>query len=130
MFIISTAHAQCAKKVRACLITMEERPQLAELQNQVITNKWFDLGLQLGLTDNDLKEIQQNYSAISDCRREMFSLWLNTFPGACRNHIIEGLKTISVGEILIAERYTLFISQSSLCMCKLFNHCICKWYPM
>ena len=105
---------------------MEERPQLAELENQIITNEWFNLGLQLGLTDSDLKYIQVNHFAISDCRREMFSLWLKRFPGACRNHIIEGLKTNSVGEILIAERYTLFISQSSCGMCKLFNHCICK----
>ena len=98
---------------------MEERPDLAELQNHVITTKWVNLGLQLGLRDNDLKEIELKYSDIGDCRREMLRVWLSTSPEACRKHLLEALKTDSVAEFSIAEMYNTFIQQLSRGMFKL-----------
>ena len=44
------------------------------------TNKWHDLGVQLGIEDKDSnQETVLSYNYITtECRREMFSLWLNT----------------------------------------------------
>ena len=92
---------------------MEERPQLAELENHIITNKWFSLGLQLGLTDTDLEAIELTYLNIGDRRRKMLSIWLNTSLGACREHLLEALKADSVSELLIAKKYRTFIQQLS-----------------
>ena len=36
---------------------MDDRPELAELVDNVRTNKWHELGLQLNLEDNDLVAI-------------------------------------------------------------------------
>ena len=92
---------------------MEERPQLAELQNHIITNKWFNLGLQLGLTDTGLKAIELTYLNMGDRTREMLSIWLNTSLGPCRKHLLEALKADSVSELIIAENYSTFIQQLS-----------------
>ena len=100
-------------------LTMDERPGLAELQNHVTTTKWINLGLQLGLRDNDLKEIELKYSDMCDCRREMLSIWLKTSPGACRKHLLEALKKDSVAEFSIAGNYNTFIQQLSRGMLKL-----------
>ena len=99
---------------------MEERPQLAELQNHIITNKWFNLGLQLGLTHTDLEAIELTYLNIGDRRREMLSIWLNTSLGPCRKDLLEALKTKSVSELFIAKKYSTFIQQLSHGMFK-FN---------
>ena len=92
---------------------MEERPELAELQNHIVTNKWFNLGLQLGLTDSDLEAIELKYLDVGERRREMLSIWLKTSLGACRKHLLEALKTDSVSELLVAEKYSTFIQQLS-----------------
>ena len=105
---------------------MEERPDLAELQNHVTTTKWINLGLQLGLRDNDLKEIELKYSDIGGCRREMLSIWLSTSPGACRKQLLEALKTDSVAEFFIAGKYNTFIQQLSRGMFKII---LCSHRP-
>ena len=91
------------------LSAMDRRPDLRELQEHVRTNKWHPLGLQLGLKDGDLVAIRQQYSSVDDCRRAMFSVWLDTTPEASRRELVKALKTVSVAENFMAKQYEAFI---------------------
>ena len=85
---------------------MDDRPKLAELQESVRTTKWYNLGIQLGLEDNDLEEIaKQNGRDVDDCRRAMFGLWLRTSSKPTRKQPLNALRTKSVAEISIADEY-------------------------
>ena len=85
---------------------MDDRPKLAELQESVRTTKWYNLGIQLGLEDNDLEEIpKRNGRDVDDCRRSMFGLWLRTSSKPTRRQLLYALRTKSVAEISIADEY-------------------------
>ena len=85
---------------------LSRRPELAELENHVRTNKWHAVGLQLHLEENDLVAIEQEYRGnIASCRRSMFDLWLKTFPEASRKQLLDCLKSEAVAEIHMAEQY-------------------------
>ena len=85
---------------------MDDRPKLAELQESVRTPKWYNLGIQLGLEDNDLEEIaKQNGRDVDDCRRAMFGLWLRTSSKPTRKQLLYALRKKSVSEISIADEY-------------------------
>ena len=93
---------------------MDSRPELAELQEHVRTNKWFELGLQLGLKDNELAAIREEYHGnIDNCRRVMFSEWLRTTPKASRKQLIDALNRNSVAERYLAEQYQKYVDQFS-----------------
>ena len=53
-----------------------------------VVYKWFDLGLQLGLSDGVLHAIEHDYHRIGERKREMVWKWMNsatlnpTQPGA------------------------------------------------
>ena len=90
---------------------LQNRPELAELQNEVRTTKWKQLGIQLGLLHNDLVSIGQHCrDDIDSCRGEMFSLWLQTNPNASRKHLLSALRTNAVSEMTIAKKYGTYIS--------------------
>ena len=85
---------------------MNGRPKLAELQESVRTSKWYNLGIQLGLEDNDLEGIaKQNGRDVDDCRRAMFGLWLRASSKPTRKQLLYALRTKSVAEISIADEY-------------------------
>ena len=42
------------------------------------TTKWFDLGLRLHLSYNDLTTIKTDYPDSNECLRECLALWLNS----------------------------------------------------
>ena len=90
---------------------MDSRPELRELQEHVRTNKWFDLGLQLGLKDNELAKIEvEHRGKIDDCRRDMFREWLRaTTPEATRKQLIDALNSKAVSEISIAREYQKYV---------------------
>ena len=92
---------------------MDERPDLAELVEQVPTNRWQELGLQLGISENALEEIKLNHSCVATSRQEMYKLWLRTTPQASRKQVLEALKKKSVAEFFMAEMYSSFILQLS-----------------
>ena len=101
---------------------MEDKPKLAELVAQVRTNKWYSLGLQLQLEDNDLEAIRLDFHNIEDRRREMFRKWLRTVPDASRKQLLAALKTEAVAENRMAHEYEEFVhniisysAQSLLC---------------
>ena len=85
---------------------MEVSPNLLELDNYVRTNKWYTLGLQLGIEDNELEAIKIKCSGdIDECRRAMFRTWLGTTSNPCRKQLLNALRTKAVDEIAIAKEY-------------------------
>ena len=89
---------------------LNTRPDLAELQNHIMTNKWQELGIQLGVEENKLRAIRQQYGGdVNECRREMFTVWLETTLIASRQQLINSLRTNAVAEIHMAEQYKTYI---------------------
>ena len=85
---------------------MKSRPEIAELDNHVRTNKWHALGLQLGLDNVELDALQfQCHGDIATCRRRMFSLWLQTKSNPSRQQLLDALRTRAVAEWYMAETY-------------------------
>ena len=85
---------------------MEVRPNLAELDNYVRTNKWYALGLQLGIEDKELEAIKIKFGGdIDECRRAMFRSWLNNTSNPCRKQLLDCLNRKAVDEKAIAEEY-------------------------
>ena len=85
---------------------MKERPKLAELVENIRTNNWHALGLQLGVEENVLVTIStQCNDSIEDCRRQMFNSWLNTQPNASRLQLVNALRKDSVAENYMAKTY-------------------------
>ena len=77
------------------------RPQLKDLV-LIQTTEWYDLGLQLGIEDAELEEIQSNNpKSVRACRREMFRAWLRITPSPSYQQLVEAL--LAVGETSKAE---------------------------
>ena len=77
------------------------RPQLKDLV-LIQTTEWYDLGLQLGIEDVELEEIQNNNpKSIRTCRREMFRAWLRITSSPSYQQLVEAL--LAVGEITEAD---------------------------
>ena len=65
--------------------------------------QWYDLGLQLGVDDEELKTIQQNYLRDSKaCKRKMFKAWLKITPSPSYQQLVEAL--VALGETSEADR--------------------------
>ena len=64
---------------------------------------WYDLGLQLGVENAELKMIQKNNPRdLTTCRREMFEAWLRITPNPSYQRLVEAL--LAVGETNEADR--------------------------
>lgn len=64
-----------------------------------VSIKWFNLGLQLGLKERDLKVIEQDHAkdGVEVCLREMLSLWLKMInPHPTWEGLVAALKKPSV----------------------------------
>ena len=92
---------------------MNSRPDHAELDNHVRTNKWHGLGLQLGLDNDELDGFRSEcLGDIAACRKKMFALWLKqTEPKPTRQKLLVALRTRAVAEMYIAQQYELHIRQ-------------------
>ena len=109
-------------------LTMEGKPDLAELENEVITNNWYSLGLQLKLEETDLDAIEkESTNNIQTCRRRMFSKWLNTVLHASRKQLLDALRTTAVAEIALAEKYETFILRKYHLSSMESQPKLCKW---
>ena len=59
------------------------------------TVEWYNIGLQLGVEDAELKVIQQNYPRDSEaCKREMFSAWLKKASSPSYQQLVEALRAV------------------------------------
>ena len=66
---------------------------------------WYDLGLQLNISEQDLDVIKANNPGdIKTCLREMFKTWLSTTAGASYADLGEALSRI--GEHSVAAQLT------------------------
>ena len=64
--------------------------------------EWYDLGLQLGVENAELKVIQEyNPGDLRFCRREMFQAWLTINPSPSFEQLVEAL--LAVGETSEAD---------------------------
>ena len=85
---------------------MDDRPNLAELLEWVRTVKWHNLGIKLGLENSTLEGIAKQYANNDeDCRRTMFSTWLNTMPSGTRGELLQALRSRAVAENQMADEY-------------------------
>ena len=85
---------------------MQVCPDLAELDNYVKINKWYALGLLLGIKDKKLDAIKTKYDGdIDQCRRAMFRLWIYTTSTPTRKVLLDALRTKQLNEITIANAY-------------------------
>ena len=67
------------------------------------TTEWYDLGLQLGIEDAELEEIQSNNpKSVRTCRREMFRAWLRITSSPSYQQLVEAL--LALGETNEADR--------------------------
>ena len=91
---------------------MDDRPEISELEEHVRTVKWYELGIQLHLDDNELKAIKSQSNDVAECRRLMFTLWLDTSSNCSRKELLCALKTRAVAQIHIADEYQKHFSSS------------------
>ena len=93
-------------------VNLISKPTLAELEDNVRTNKWEAVGVQLKLDDTSLQEIRSQTSHdIGDGRRRMFRLWLYSHPNPTRKQLLDVLRKMSVAEFRIASAYEEYILQ-------------------
>ena len=104
-----TLQGVATTELRGLVITlsiMEVCPSLSELDNYVRTNKWYALGLQLGIEDKELEAIEKHRGGdIDECRRAMFRSWLSSTSNPCRKELLNALRRKAVDEIAIAKEY-------------------------
>ena len=63
---------------------------------------WYELGLQLGVEDTKLEEIEMdNRGDLKACRRNMFRAWLKVTPSPSYKQLAEAL--MAVGEVKEAQ---------------------------
>ena len=76
-----------------------------EVVNGVIdaVDKWHNIGIQLGLHEEDLRLIERRYSRQTDRFREMVREWLTT-GNATWSAMVDALDSRVVGEHFLAER--------------------------
>ena len=91
---------------------MDDRPEISELEEHVRTVKWYELGIQLHLDDNELKAIKSLSNDVAESRRLMFTLWLDTSSNCSRKELLHALKTRAVAQIHIADEYQKLFSPS------------------
>ena len=77
-------------------------PQLKDLVLVQVT-EWYDLGLQLGVEDEELDVIDRNNPGnLKACRREMFKAWLRISSSPAYQQLVEAL--IAVGDVKEADK--------------------------
>lgn len=101
------------------LKTFEEllahKPSLAEVCEHVRTTRWFQLGVQLGLDEIDLEEIEEDRSSGDEKRTSVYQLWFRTQPKATRGQLLTALKSTAVGEYgRVAKGYENILRKKSL----------------
>ncbi len=65
---------------------------------------WYNFGLALNLTSDDLDAIKGPYTDPSECLREAINGWLNTFPDPSWESVVQALRSPIVGRKILARR--------------------------
>ena len=56
--------------------------------------EWYNVGLQLGVSEYELKNIEQDYPRLKDRKREMFSAWLRSCSNTNYHNLIKALDAV------------------------------------
>ena len=67
-------------------------------------NKWFDLGVVLGINYDKLKNIKSDNNSVVECLSEMLAHWLQTSPSRTWTDICNGLRSDTVQLIVLADK--------------------------
>ena len=82
---------------------VDDLPVVVEKLNDTRV-KWYEIGLQLGVSVGTLNAIKKDYNSTSDCLRETLMTWLKTSPSPPTwNNIVDVLRRSTVGEVRLAE---------------------------
>ena len=84
---------------------MNGKPDLKIVCAIVRTSKWHMLGIQLGVDDKMLHDIETDRSETQDKRTQMFRLWIASQPEASHNQLVEALRLKIIGEDRMAQEY-------------------------
>ena len=102
-------------------LSLDSEPSLPHLMEKVavvIPNKYMTVGLQLGLTMAQMQAIRPLHQSLEDHHRafgEMFGVWRKRgSPPYMWRTIIDVLKTASVGEVLLSDELTSWITRNSI----------------
>ena len=98
---------------------VEEKPALSELSKQVVTDKWYLLGVHLKCEISKLDELEEMNGSNEYKTFKMFQHWLETNTYATRRHVIEALKKRVIGENALAEDYEKYLKELQNSNCKL-----------
>ena len=106
--------------VHAVPLSLDSEPSLPHLMDRVaavIPHKFDTVGFQLGLTLGELQVIGPHHPSLEDHHRayvEMFGVWRRRgSPPYTWRTIIGVLRCASVGEILLSEQLTSWITEGS-----------------
>ena len=70
---------------------LDSRPELKMIHKLPVAD-WHGVGIELGIPDNTLKDIQKNYTGdVNAPKREMFSTWLRQDVKATYRKLVEVL---------------------------------------
>ena len=85
------------------VVISESTPTLRDLSELPVVDCWYRLGIQLGVTEDDLNAIEQNYPRDAKlCRLKMFGTWLRSDTSANYAKLIKAL--VVVGKPSLAEK--------------------------
>jgi len=81
-----------------------------------VVDCWYRLGIQLGVTEDDLDAIEQNYSRDAKmCRSKMFAAWLKSDTSANYANLIKAL--VVVEKTSLAEKLSRKYGMLIVCEC-------------
>ena len=84
---------------------MNGKPDLKIVCAIVRTDRWHQLGIQLGVDEKVLQDILSDRSDTQDKRTQMFRLWIASQPEASHNQLVETLRLKIIGEDRMAQEY-------------------------
>ena len=105
---MASSHAQSCLSIKTLSIRPLTIDDLALILSKVwnARQKWYYIGLQLGVKPNDLDCIRQTYPNIDDCFTEMLKIWLRDVNTVKRtvNQLIMALQqeTVGFGDLAIS----------------------------
>ena len=84
---------------------MNGKPDLKIVCAIVRTSRWHQLGIQLGVDEEMLHDIETDRSETQDKRTQMFRLWIASQPEASHTQLVEALRLKIIGEDRMAQEY-------------------------
>ena len=83
---------------------------MKELLSLVSTSRWYELGLQLGLSDEQLEAIESENDR-ADYKRKMFKKWLASSGSPSWSDVVKALRSIEFQEEHLAKNVESYIKQ-------------------